>query len=273
MRPRKASAIGRSTASNPCSRKRAASAASRTAARTLRFFARRSTSSSEIPFACSTRCFWRPSSLETTAQLWRDTTCARRRASSPSVKSGYDSYRARATASSSTLSPRNSRRSYESARSAAHDGCVNTWRRRAAGSSAINLPSSGVSALLVRRDVVDGLADRLDLLGILVRDLDPELILELHDQLDEIERVRVEVFLERRLLGDLALLDPELIGQDLLDPFEDFLARSCHITPLVDGLAESAPMLTRHCGAARGIVRPGGRRHRARPRAPRARLR
>jgi hypothetical protein len=58
---------------------------------------------------------------------------------------------------------------------------------------------SGLSAppsLLVGRDVVDGLSDSRDLLGVLVRDLDPELILELHDQLDEIERVGVEILLE-----------------------------------------------------------------------------
>ena len=41
--------------------------------------------------------------------------------------------------------------------------------------------------LLVRGDVVDCLADRRDLLGVVVGDLDPELVLELHDQLDEVE--------------------------------------------------------------------------------------
>jgi hypothetical protein len=44
-------------------------------------------------------------------------------------------------------------------------------------------------------DVVDGLTDGLDLLRVLVRDLDPELILELHDQLDEVEGVGVEILL------------------------------------------------------------------------------
>jgi hypothetical protein len=82
----------------------------------------------------------------------------------------------------------------------------------------------------VRRDVVDSLADGLDLLRVLVGDLDAELILELHDQLDQIERVGVEILLERRLLCDLALIDTELVGQNLLDPLVDFLARRCHVT-------------------------------------------
>src|SRR5437763_6921364 len=84
--------------------------------------------------------------------------------------------------------------------------------------------------LLVRGDVVDGLADGRDLLSVLVRDLDAELILELHDQLDEIERVGIEVLLERRLFGDLVLVDAELLGENFLDSLEDFLARRCHVT-------------------------------------------
>src|SRR6478609_6135768 len=86
--------------------------------------------------------------------------------------------------------------------------------------------------LLVRSDVVDGLADGLDLLRVLVRDLDPELVLELHDQLDEVERVGVEVLLEGCLLRDVRLVDAELLGEDLLDPLVDFLARRCHVTSL-----------------------------------------
>src|SRR5947209_10565706 len=87
-----------------------------------------------------------------------------------------------------------------------------------------------MSSLLVAGDVVDRLADSGDLLRVLVRDLDPELILELHDQLDEVERVGVEILLEGRLLGDLRLVDAELLGEDFLDPIVDFLARSCHVT-------------------------------------------
>jgi hypothetical protein len=73
-------------------------------------------------------------------------------------------------------------------------------------------------------DVVDGLPDGLDLLRVLVRDLDPELVLQLHDQLHEIERVGVEILLEGSVLRDLVLVDAELLRQDLLDPLEHFLS-------------------------------------------------
>ena len=56
-------------------------------------------------------------------------------------------------------------------------------------------------------------------------DLHPELVLELHDQLDEIEGVGVEIVLERRLDRDLVLVDTELLDEDLLDLVEDFFAR------------------------------------------------
>ena len=56
-------------------------------------------------------------------------------------------------------------------------------------------------------------------------DLDAELILELHDELDEVERVGVEIVLEGRLGRDLALVDTELLDENLLDLVEDFFAR------------------------------------------------
>src|SRR5690606_6248722 len=48
------------------------------------------------------------------------------------------------------------------------------------------------SALLLA-DVVDGVADRLQLLRVLVGDLDAELLLERHDQLDRVEGIRTKV--------------------------------------------------------------------------------
>ena len=42
-------------------------------------------------------------------------------------------------------------------------------------------------------DVLDGLPDGLDLLGLFVGDGDIELLLELHDELDGVERVGSEV--------------------------------------------------------------------------------
>src|SRR5260221_484817 len=82
----------------------------------------------------------------------------------------------------------------------------------------------------MRGDVVDGLPDGRDLLGILVRDLDPELVLELHDELDEVERVGVQVVLERRLFGDLILFDSELLRQNFFHTLEDFFTRRCHVS-------------------------------------------
>jgi hypothetical protein len=52
-------------------------------------------------------------------------------------------------------------------------------------------------------DIVGSVLDGADLLRVLVRDLGPELFLEAHDQLHEVERVRVQVVDERRLRLDL----------------------------------------------------------------------
>jgi hypothetical protein len=94
------------------------------------------------------------SSRATAAQLWRETTWERIFASRPSEASGYRSYSSFAIASSRTLSPRNSSRSYDDARSGAQDVCVKTWSSRSGGSAAIRRPSSlgspvGVALLLV----------------------------------------------------------------------------------------------------------------------------
>ena len=67
-------------------------------------------------------------------------------------------------------------------------------------------------------DVGDGVADGLDLLGLLVGDRDAELLLERHDELDDVERVGAEVVDERGLLGDVVLLDVELLDDDCLRP-------------------------------------------------------
>jgi hypothetical protein len=90
-------------------------------------------------------------------------------------------------------------------------------------------------------DVVDGLTDGRQLLCVLVRDLDPELILELHDQLDEVERVGIEVVLEGRLVGDLRLVDAELLAERRLDALVDLIAGMCPVvTSLVAGGVLSA---------------------------------
>src|SRR5438477_6625341 len=133
-------------------------------------------------------------------------------------------------ASSRTLSPRNSSRSYDEARSGAHEEWVKTFSSRSSGRPSIRRSSR--APLLVRGDVVDSLTDRLNLLRVLVGNLDPELVFELHDQLDEIERVGVEIFLEGGFLVDLALVDAELLAQHFLHSLVHFLSRSCHLTYL-----------------------------------------
>src|SRR6185503_1452443 len=60
-------------------------------------------------------------------------------------------------------------------------------------------PGSGFGPVLV--DVVNGLLDGGDLLGVLVRDLRLELFLERHHELNGIERVGTEVVDERRVVG------------------------------------------------------------------------
>src|SRR4029078_8743874 len=105
-------------------------------------------------------------------------------------------------------------RSYDDARSGAQEECVKTFSSRSSGSASIR--RSRRPRLLVRGDVVDSLTDRLDLLSVLVGNLDPELVFELHDQLDEIERVGIEIFLERgffcyRGFVDVAARAPPLL--------------------------------------------------------------
>src|SRR6516164_6297722 len=74
---------------------------------------------------------------------------------------------------------------------------------------------SGLAAALV--DVVDGLMDGGDLLGVLVGDLDLELLLESHHQLDRVERIGPEIVHERRIVRDLFLFDAQLLGHDGFD--------------------------------------------------------
>src|SRR5580698_6094859 len=63
-------------------------------------------------------------------------------------------------------------------------------------------------------DVVDGLLNRRDLLGVLVRNLDFELLLESHDQFDRVQRVRAQIVDERGVIGDLFSLDAQLLRDD-----------------------------------------------------------
>ncbi len=77
-----------------------------------------------------------------------------------------------------------------------------------------------VSELLLRLFVFDVfvyVADGLELLSVLVRHFDVELLLEGHDEFDEIERISAEILDERRLWRDLLGVHAELLDDDVLD--------------------------------------------------------
>src|SRR5512141_747819 len=72
-------------------------------------------------------------------------------------------------------------------------------------------------ALCVRLDVVDSFADARNLLRVLVRNLDPELLFESHDELDRVERVGPEGVHERGIRRHFFLIDAQLFHDDALD--------------------------------------------------------
>src|SRR6185503_8010736 len=77
--------------------------------------------------------------------------------------------------------------------------------------------------LLVLFDIADGVPDGRDLLRVLVRNLEIELFLEGHHELDGVEGVRPEVLDELRGRQHLVLFHSELLDDDLLDPLLDRL--------------------------------------------------
>src|SRR5690606_8519606 len=70
-------------------------------------------------------------------------------------------------------------------------------------------------------DEVDRVLDGDDLLGGVVGNLDAELLLERHDQLDGIEAVGPEVVNEARTLGHLCFVHPQVVDNDFLDAIGD----------------------------------------------------
>src|SRR5262249_8643763 len=69
----------------------------------------------------------------------------------------------------------------------------------------------------LRLDVMNGIPDGLDLLSVLVRNVDLELVLELHHELDRVEGVRTEIVDERRVPGHFVPARPELLAHDVED--------------------------------------------------------
>jgi hypothetical protein len=71
--------------------------------------------------------------------------------------------------------------------------------------------------LSVLLDVVDRVLHGPDLLGVFVRDVDLERLLEGEHELDQTERVGTEVVDEARLGFDVLLVDVELLPDDPFD--------------------------------------------------------
>src|SRR6266550_506585 len=89
----------------------------------------------------------------------------------------------------------------------------------------------------VRLDVVDAFLDAGDLLGVLVRNLDPELLLERHHELHRVERVGAEVVDERGIGRHFLFIDAKLLHDDALHLVCDCHFASCglHVHAAVDG--------------------------------------
>src|SRR5437763_10245936 len=105
-----------------------------------------------------------------------------------------------------TTSPRNASRSYESVRCSTQEECVKACSARSPGSSSTSVlsESSGSGRLLgdARRHEVDDGPDGLHLGGLVVWDADAIRVLELDQELNEVERVGVQVVLEACAFGD-----------------------------------------------------------------------
>src|SRR5687768_9329613 len=76
-------------------------------------------------------------------------------------------------------------------------------------------------ALGVRVDVLDRFLDARNLLRVLVGDLDAELLLECHDELDGVERVGAEVVHKRRVRSHFFFVDSELLHDDAFHFFSN----------------------------------------------------
>ena len=93
------------------------------------------------------------------------------------------------------------------------------WSRAQAGSSRHYTRAPRPTILLRLRvplDVLDGFLHAGDLLGVLVGNLDAELLFEGHHELDRVERVRAQVVDERGVDGDFLLVDSELLDDDFV---------------------------------------------------------
>src|SRR2546428_4899940 len=114
-------------------------------------------------------------------------------------------------------------------------------RRRSSAGGELFLPDFGVALDVLRR-----FADGPDLFRLLIRDLQGELILQSHHELDDVERIRPQILDEPRLGRHLIGLHAELIRDDRLHAFEH-RRRHFLITPLSPHFMTSPPSTFRTC--------------------------
>src|SRR6185503_21086315 len=76
-------------------------------------------------------------------------------------------------------------------------------------------------------DIVDGISHTGYLFGVLVRNLNVELFLESHHQLNGVQRVGPQVIDEPRVSGDFRLVNTEFIHNYRLYPFLN--GTFCHV--------------------------------------------
>ena len=87
----------------------------------------------------------------------------------------------------------------------------------------------------MRLDVLDGFLHARDLLGVVVRDLDPEFLFERHDQFHRVERVGPQVVHERRVRRHFFLVHSELLNDDALNLVRDGHSALLHVHSAIDG--------------------------------------
>ena len=75
----------------------------------------------------------------------------------------------------------------------------------------------GLGFALAGTNVINGLLDGGDLLGVVIWNLGLELFFECHYEFDRVQGVSAEIVDERRIIFDLVGLQTELLGDDSSD--------------------------------------------------------
>src|SRR6266403_1864576 len=66
-------------------------------------------------------------------------------------------------------------------------------------------------------DILDNVADCLQLFGVFIRDFDRKFFLKCHYQFDDIQRIRAQILNEGRLWRDLLRVDAQLLDNNVLN--------------------------------------------------------